>query len=108
MIEASIFSDGARRPDLSIELLWSPANPAIQVASALDRVRRAPAILDAMRTLGSVTPVVDAAIADGIDSRCLLEPILEAIDDATDTVTALAAVHALARVPGPEAERSPG
>ncbi len=104
MIEASIFSDGARRPDPSIELLWSPANPAIQVASALDRVRRAPAILDAMRTLGRVTPVVDAAVAEGIESRFLLEPILEALRDDNDTVTALAAVHALARVPGPDAE----
>ncbi len=61
-----------------------------------------------MRTLGRVTPVVDAAVAEGVDSRFLLEPILEAISDETDTVTALAAVHALARVPGPEAELEPG
>ena len=103
MIEASLYINGARRPEPSIELLQSPASPALQVASALDRVRRAPAILSAMRTLGEVLPVVDDAIADGVDSHWLLDPIVEAVGDETDTVTGLAAVHALARVPGPAA-----
>lgn len=84
-----------------IGFLRSPANPAVQVASALDRVRRAPSILEAMRTPGDVMPVVDAAVDAGVPSEALLEPILEAIDDETDTLTALTAVHALARVPGP-------
>ncbi len=103
MIEAPFYISGARRPEHPIELLRGPASPALQVASALDRVRRAPAILSAMRTLGEVLPVVDEAIADGVGSQWLLEPIAEAIGDEADTVTGLAAVHALARVPGPGA-----
>ncbi|MEX1296162.1 MAG: glycosyltransferase [Candidatus Limnocylindrales bacterium] len=102
MIELPLFLDGAR-PAPWVELLRSPGNPAIQVASALDRVRRAPTILEGMRTLGLVTPVVDATVGEGVDSHALLEPIVEAIHDETDTLTALAAVHALARVPGPRA-----
>ena len=102
MIETPLYLDGAR-PAPSFELLWSPGNPAIQVASALDRVRRAPTILEAMRTLPQVTPVVDATVAEGVGSHAILEPILEAIGDESDTLTALAAVHALARVPGPGA-----
>jgi len=104
MIEAPLFIGGARRPEPSIELLWSPANPSLQVASALDRVRRAPAILDAMRSLRHLANVVDGAVSDGVSSQAMLEPILEALRDETDTVTALTAVHALARVPGPRAE----
>jgi len=103
MIEAPLLFDGAR-PAPPFELLRSPANPAIQVASALDRVRRAPTILEAMRTLRHVRPVVDGAVTSGVDSAALLEPILEAIADAADTVTALAATHALARVPGTRAD----
>ena len=102
MIETSLHLDGARRAIPRIELLRSSGNPAIQVASALDGVRRAPTILEAMRTLGEVIPVVDASTGKGVD-QALLEPILEAIGDDSDTVTALAAVHALARVPGPRA-----
>lgn len=102
MIEAPLYLDGAR-PESPVELLWSPATPAIQVASALDRLRRAPTMLEAMRMLGKVTPVVDASVAGGIDSDALMEPILEAIHDEADGLTALAAVHALVRVPGPRA-----
>jgi len=102
VIEAPIYLDGARRVTPRVELLRSPGNPAIQVASALDRVRRAPTILEAMRTLSEVTPVVDAPQADGADDA-LLQPLLEAIDDRSDTVTGLTAVHALARVPGTRA-----
>ena len=102
MIEAPLILDGAR-PAPTVELLRSPGNPAIQVASALDRVRRAPTILGAMRKLGQLTPVVDATVAEGVDSDALLEPIVEALTDNHDTLTALAAVHALARVPGPRA-----
>ncbi len=104
MIEAPLVYDGARRPHPSVELLWSPARPTLQVASALDRVRRAPTILEAMRLLGGILPVVDSAVEDGVDSDAILEPILEAVTDESDTVTGLAAVHALARVPGVRAE----
>ena len=44
--------------------------------------------------------MVDASVADGHDAA-LLDPIMEAIDDPSDTVTGLVAIHALARVPGP-------
>lgn len=103
MIEAPFYIYGARRPEPPIELLRSPASPALQLSSALDRVRRAPSILSAMRTLGEVLPVVDEAISAGVDSHWLLDPIAEAIGDENDTVTGLAAVHALARVPGASA-----
>ena len=73
-----------------IELLRSPGNPAIQVASALDGVRRAPTILEAMRTLGEVIPAVDAALAEGVDD-VVLELIHEAVADDSDTVAGLVA-----------------
>ncbi len=102
MIETPLFHDGARSAP-TVEFLRSPAIPAIQVASAIDRVRRAPTILEAMRTLGLITPVIDASVAEGIEPDAILEPLLEAIEDKTDTVAGLAAVHALTRVPGPRA-----
>jgi glycosyltransferase involved in cell wall biosynthesis len=85
----------------SVEWLTSPAKPALQVASALDRVRRAPTILAALRSVPAALDVTTATVRDGVPTAAVLAPILEAIDDGRDTVTALAAVHALGRVPGP-------
>ncbi len=96
--------DGARRANPVLEWLQSPARPALQVASALDRVRRAPTILSAMRVVPELMRVVDRSVHEGISATVLLEPILEAVADDTDSVTALAAVHALGRVPGVHAD----
>jgi glycosyltransferase involved in cell wall biosynthesis len=76
------------------------------VASALDRVRRAPTIPAAMRTLPGLVDVTEQSVRDGVGARSLLAPILEAVDERSDTVAALAAVHALARVPGRDAGAS--
>jgi glycosyltransferase involved in cell wall biosynthesis len=88
----------------SMEWLTSPAKPALQVASALDRVRRAPTILAALRSVPAALDVTTATVRNGVPTAAVLAPILEAIDDDGDTVTALAAVHALGRVPGPAAD----
>ncbi len=104
MIEVPLSYDGARRPNPSLEWYRSPARPALQVASALDRVRRASAILPATRLLPDVLHAVDEAVRQGIAAQSVLAPLLEAVADVRDTVTGLAAVHALARVPGPEAQ----
>jgi glycosyltransferase involved in cell wall biosynthesis len=104
MIELVSTSDGARQATSPLSWLRDPVKPALQVLSALDQVRRAPAILPAMRLLPDVRQTVDEAVRDGIDSASVLAPILEAIDDDHDSLTALAAVHALGRVPGPAAD----
>ena len=106
MIELSRITDGARRADPSVEWLRSPERPALQVASAIDQVRRAPAILDAMRTLPSLLSLVDTTVSEGAQADTLIEPLLEAIDDEHDSVTALASIHGLAYVPGPEADEA--
>jgi glycosyltransferase involved in cell wall biosynthesis len=104
MIEFTRTYIGPRHPVPSVEWLTSPARPARQVASALDRVRRAQTILAAMRSVPDGLDVTTAAVRTGASTASVLAPILEAIDDERDTVTALAAVHALGRVPGPGAD----
>jgi glycosyltransferase involved in cell wall biosynthesis len=69
-------------------------------------VRRAPAILDAMHALPALLEVVDATVSRGVAAETLIEPLLEAIDDPDDSVVALAAVHAIACVPGHEADEA--
>ncbi len=101
MIELPFSITDARPVVPSIEWLTSPAKPALQVASALDRVRRAPTILAALRSVPAALDVTTATVRNGVPTAAVLAPILEAIDDGRDTVTALAAVHALGRVPGP-------
>jgi len=97
-------TNGARRSTPSVEWFRSPARPALQVASALDRVRRAPTILPAMRAVPGLLAVTDETLAAGTPAEAVLEPVLEAIDDPVDSLTAMAAVHALARVPGATAD----
>jgi glycosyltransferase involved in cell wall biosynthesis len=104
MIELPPSFLGAPHPILSVGWLTSPARPARQVASALDLVRRAPTILAAMRSVPETLELTTATLRTGVATASVLAPILEAIDDERDTVTALAAVHALGRVPGPGAD----
>ena len=82
MIETPLAYDGARRPSPSIEWLRSPARPALQVASALDRVRRAPTILEAMRAAPDVVRVTAEATREGVTADALLPPILETLEAA--------------------------
>ncbi len=76
------------------------------VASALERVRHAPTILDAMRRRTDVIRTTHQALHDGARASDVLDPILDAIASASDTVTALTAIHALARVPGAAAQNA--
>jgi glycosyltransferase involved in cell wall biosynthesis len=57
-----------------------------------------------MRAVPDVLSQVDAAVSEGCDSDALLRTTLDALEDEDDTLTALAAVHALARVPGVRSE----
>lgn len=104
MIEAPRPYDVARPPTPSIEWLKSPARPAFRVSSALDQVRRAPSILSAMRSVPDALRVTDEAVRAGVPAASLLATILKTVDDSHDSVVALAAVHALGRVPGPGAD----
>lgn len=103
MIELPTTSDGARRPGPSIG--WpQPASPALRVESALDRVRRAPSILRAMRTTPDVVRSVEQSVRQGAAIASILASLRSAIADQTDTVAGLAAVHALASLPGDDAD----
>lgn len=93
-------NDGSRRAAPAIEWPRSPARPALAVGSALDRVRRAPTILAAMLLAPEVVLATRSAIRDGIAPAHVLESLVEAIHDERDTVTAVAAIHALGQVPG--------
>lgn len=96
--------DGARRSAPFVEWSRSPARPPLAVSSALDRVRRAPTILAAMHIAPDVAQAVQVATDDGVGPARLLPPLLEAVADERDTLTAVAATHALGRVPGTAAE----
>jgi len=70
-----------------------PATPQRGVAAALERVREAPFLLDALRA----AQLLDQAAA--ADRSADAVPVLEAaLADRDDDVTAIAAVHALSRV----------
>ncbi len=103
MIELPLIHNGARPPTPLGEWLTSPAGPALRVSAALDQVRRAPTILLAMRRTAELVSLTDDAVGRGVSAGSLLAPILEAIDG-PDSVTALAAIQALGRVPGPGAD----
>jgi hypothetical protein len=81
MIEVPVTYDGARRPIPFIESLQRPERPALQIAAALDLVRLAPSILEAMRRLPDAVRVTDEAVRAGVATPSLLAPILEAIGD---------------------------
>ncbi len=85
--------------------LHQPATPrSLGLVSSLDAVRRAPTILSAIRLAPQVREAAGAAVRAGTHPPLLLEPLLEAIGDERDTVTAVAAIHALEEVPGRLAE----
>ncbi|HZW00082.1 MAG TPA: hypothetical protein VFF55_00855, partial [Candidatus Deferrimicrobium sp.] len=63
-------------------------------------MRRAPTILAAIRLAPRVREATVAAINEGSHPAFLLKPLLEAIRDERDTVTAVAAIHALGEIPG--------
>ncbi len=98
-----VLNDGARRSAPSVEWPRSPARPALAVGSALDRVRRAPTILAAMLLAPEVVLATRTSIRDGAAPADVLGPLVDAIHDERDTVTAVAAIHALGQVPGREA-----
>ncbi len=85
--------------------LQQPATRSLGLASSLDAVRRAPTILSAIRLAPQVRDAAGAALRAGTRPALLLEPLVEAIGDERDTVTAVAAIHALGEVPGRLAER---
>ena len=103
MIELPLIHDGARPPTPLAEWLARPARPVLRVSAALDQVQGAPTILLAMRRAAELVALTDEAVERGVPAASLLAPILEAIDG-TDSVTALAAIQALGRVPGPGAD----
>jgi hypothetical protein len=74
-------------------------------AKELDGVREATTILDAIHAApDGVAHVAAAAEASTARRASLVAGIREVVDDPSDRVTAAAAVHALARVPGQEAD----
>ena len=106
MIDDSRIHDGARRAHHPMTRLPSAERSALPVASAIERVRRVPAILDALHELPALLAVVEATSREGAATETLIEPLIEAIDDEQDSVTAIAAIHALAGVPGTAAEEA--
>lgn len=80
--------------------LQQPATRSIGLVASLDAVRRAPTILSAIRLAPQVRESAAAALRAGTHPTLLMAPLLEAIGDERDTVTAVAAIHALAEVPG--------
>ncbi len=77
-----------------------PARAPRGLVSTLDAVRRAPTILSAIRLAPRVREAALAAISEGSHPAFLQRPILEAVHDERDAVTAVAAIHALGQIPG--------
>jgi glycosyltransferase involved in cell wall biosynthesis len=79
------------------------AQPSGLVGTGLERVRSAESILKAMRvTARAASEVGQRAELHGVEAE--LPALRAALEDAADTLTATAAVHALARLPGPAAD----
>lgn len=97
-----------RRADVSATWLTGDKRSATGVAAALEGMRRAPAIIEAMRGRASLVAATEEAVRQGNRQPAMLELLEEAIADELDTVTALAAVHALARLPGPSTDERLG
>ena len=74
------------------------------VVASLDRLRSASSILEGIRSAPALVESVESAQFEAAPERSLLGPLLEAIDDRSDSLTAIAAIHALGRVPGRAAE----
>lgn len=79
---------------------WSPPAvlPARRLERALASVRTAPTIVAALRAAPGVAEVARTLSGDRTPGDRLLLPLLDAIADPDDTVTAIAAIHALALV----------
>ena len=104
MLDIAVPPHAARLPASSFEWSRGRSRSAPEVVAVLDRVRGAPTILEAMHMGPSVVLVTDKALSEGWTAGQVLAPLLDAVRDDADTVTAIAAIHALGRVPGPAAE----
>jgi glycosyltransferase involved in cell wall biosynthesis len=96
----SLVHDGSLRVAPAPPWPGQPARPSLALVSSLDAVRRAPTILAAIRLAPRVREATVSAINEGSHPAFLLKPLLEAIRDERDTITAVAAIHALGEVPG--------
>jgi glycosyltransferase involved in cell wall biosynthesis len=81
-----------------------PHDATSVVAAGLDRVRSAPTIPAAIRAAWWLCQSVGRSLAAREDPA-LLVPLRRAIDDSHDGVTAIAAIHVLAHLPGDRADR---
>ncbi len=81
-------------------------DPPLPAPSGLERVAAARSILEAIR----VTPLAVAEIEATVDSatvaRSVVGQLVAAVRDGSDAVTGIAAVHALAAIPGFRADRA--
>ena len=102
--DVSLVHDGTLRIAPAPRWPGQPARPPLGLVSSLDAVRRAPTILTAIRLAPRVRKAAGTASSEGSHPAFLLKPLLEAIQDERDTVTAVAAIHALGEVPGRLAE----
>lgn len=80
--------------------------PSLPSPLGLERVAAAPSILEAIR----VTPLAVAEIVATVNSatvaRSVIGHLVTAVRDDADAVTGIAAVHALAAIPGSQADRA--
>ena len=80
---------------------------SIRSSTALDRVAGAGSILEAIRvTPLAVAETVGAAERSAPRARSIVGQLLAAVRDPSDAVTGIAAVHALAAIPGSLADRA--
>ncbi len=81
-------------------------DPPLSTPIGLERVAAARSILEAIR----VTPLAVAEIEASVDSatvaRSVVRQLVAAVRDGSDAVTGIAAVHALAAIPGCRADRA--
>ena len=97
--DAAVFA-----PRIETAVPVNRAGAAYTLAYELGQLRSAPSILEAMRSAPKLVLAVESAQRDAVPELSLLGPLIEAIEDASDSLTAIAAVHALGRIAGERAE----
>lgn len=80
--------------------------PSLPSPIGLERVAAARSILEAIRVTPLAVAEIEATVDSGTVARSVVGHLVTAIRDDSDAVTGIAAVHALAAIPGSPADRA--
>ena len=80
--------------------------PSLRSPIGLERVAAARSILEAIRVTSLAVAEMEATVDSATVARSVVGHLVTAVRDDADAVTGIAAVHALAAIPGSQADRA--